>query len=96
VTFHDAVNEFFAHCRIKGLSSETVKFYQKELKQAVRAYVDIDIPVTDIRKSIQIISRIFYVMKAQRAATAECYAARANFDCLRENIFEYMLMNIND
>lgn len=50
VTFHDAVNEFFAHCRIKGLSSETVKFYQKELKQTVRAYVDIDIPVTDIRK----------------------------------------------
>jgi hypothetical protein len=35
-------------------------------------------------------------MKAQRATTAECYAAGANFDCLRENIFEYMLMNIND
>ncbi|EWG11607.1 hypothetical protein [Cytobacillus firmus] len=49
-TFANASLEFLKHCRIKGLSSETVKFYQKELKQTLRGLADIEAPVNDIRK----------------------------------------------
>lgn len=49
-TFHKATTEFLKHCRIKGLSSATVKFYQKELKMVGRALSEISAPLLDIRK----------------------------------------------
>lgn len=48
--FHEATNEFLKHCRIKGLSVHTVSFYQKELKQIRRAFAEIGVPLSDIRK----------------------------------------------
>lgn len=48
--FHDVTSEFLKHCRIKNLSTETLKFYQKELKQTARAFAEIGVPITDIRK----------------------------------------------
>ncbi|MDM5209226.1 site-specific integrase [Cytobacillus kochii] len=42
--------EFLKHCRIKGLSPDTVKFYDKELKQTMRSFADINVPIADIRK----------------------------------------------
>jgi integrase/recombinase XerD len=48
--FQNAVKEFLRHCRIKGLSSDTVKFYDKELKQTGRAFAEINAPLLDLRK----------------------------------------------
>lgn len=48
--FQNAVKEFLRHCRIKGLSSETVKFYDKELKQTGRAFTEINAPLSNLRK----------------------------------------------
>ncbi|MFD0827082.1 tyrosine-type recombinase/integrase [Neobacillus sp. M.A.Huq-85] len=49
-SFRDTTAEFLKHCRIKGLSSHTVKFYEKELKQIRRGFAEIDAPLSDIRK----------------------------------------------
>jgi integrase/recombinase XerD len=49
-TFHKATMDFLKHCRIKGLSSATIKFYQKELKMIGRAFTEISVPVLDVRK----------------------------------------------
>lgn len=49
-SFQKATTEFLKHCRIKGLSSETVKFYDKELKQLKRALAEINVPLADLRK----------------------------------------------
>ncbi|MEH7131028.1 hypothetical protein V7103_22825 [Neobacillus drentensis] len=48
--FQNAVKGFLRHCRIKGLSPDTVKFYDKELKQTGRALAEINAPLLDIRK----------------------------------------------
>ncbi|MFD0050147.1 site-specific integrase [Actinomycetes bacterium NPDC127524] len=48
--FTNAVKEFLRHCRIKGLSPDTVKFYDKELKKTGRAFAEINAPLSDIRK----------------------------------------------
>lgn len=68
-SFQKATTEFFKHCRIKGLSSETVKFYQKELKQIGRTFAEISIPLLDIRKvkNVHIESFIEYQQELGRA-----------------------------
>ncbi|WP_367976430.1 tyrosine-type recombinase/integrase [Niallia sp. RD1] len=48
--YQNAVDEFLKHCKIKGLSIDTVKFYDKELKQTRRSFVDIDVPIDDLRQ----------------------------------------------
>ncbi|MEH6992630.1 tyrosine-type recombinase/integrase [Neobacillus drentensis] len=48
--FHESVTEFLRHCQIKGLSKETVKFYEKELKQTGRSFAEIDAPLYELRK----------------------------------------------
>lgn len=50
-SFQTATEEFFKHCRIKGLSPETTKFYQKELKMIGRSFSEIDVPLSDVRKT---------------------------------------------
>ncbi|MEH6940909.1 tyrosine-type recombinase/integrase [Bacillus sp. JJ722] len=47
--YSQASSEFLRHCQIKGLSSHTVAYYVKELKQNGRALADIDAPLNDIR-----------------------------------------------
>jgi integrase/recombinase XerD len=48
-SFLEASEEFFKHCRIKGLSPDTIKFYQKELKGLFRALIEINIPLKDMK-----------------------------------------------
>lgn len=48
--FQTAFTEFLRHCRIKGLSEHTVKYYDKELKQNARTFADIGAPLDDLRK----------------------------------------------
>jgi integrase/recombinase XerD len=48
--YRNAVKEFLKHCRIKGLAPDTVKFYEKELKQTGRAFAEISAPINDVRK----------------------------------------------
>lgn len=50
ISFHDSAIEFLKHCRIKGLAPDTVKFYEKELKQTGRAFAEIDAPILDVSK----------------------------------------------
>lgn len=47
--FQQASEEFFKHCRIKGLSPDTVLFYQKELKGLFRAWAEINVSLNDVR-----------------------------------------------
>lgn len=48
--YKNAHVEFLKHCRIKGLSPETVKFYDKELKQTLRGFAEIEAPIGDLRR----------------------------------------------
>jgi integrase/recombinase XerD len=47
--FQKATEEFLKHCKIKGLSPDTVKFYDKELKGLSRALVEIEVSLKDVR-----------------------------------------------
>jgi integrase/recombinase XerD len=49
-SYEEAAEEFFRHCKIKGLSSETVKFYEKELKQLRRGLSEVDAPLENVRQ----------------------------------------------
>ncbi|NQD64311.1 tyrosine-type recombinase/integrase [Bacillus haikouensis] len=49
VSFEEAARQFFKHCKIKGLSHDTVLFYQKELKQLRRTLVDVGANVLIVR-----------------------------------------------
>ncbi|WP_026575964.1 tyrosine-type recombinase/integrase [Bacillus sp. UNC438CL73TsuS30] len=90
INYHEAATEFLKHCRIKGLSSETIKFYQKELKQTVRAFVEIDAPIIDVRKlnTSHIEKFIEYLQDLGRAVNtinARLRAGRTFFNfCLRK------------
>lgn len=47
--FSETTEEFLKHCTIKGLSPDSVKFYQKELKGLSRAFVDMEVSLSDVR-----------------------------------------------
>ncbi|WP_066314513.1 tyrosine-type recombinase/integrase [Bacillus sp. FJAT-29814] len=89
-SFQKATTEFFKHCRIKGLSSETVKFYQKELKQIGRAFAEISVPLSDVRKinTVHIENFIEYQQEQGRAINtinSRLRAGRTFFNyCLRK------------
>jgi len=88
--FKDAQIEFLKHCRIKGLSPDTVKFYDKELKQTMRSFADIEVPIVDIRKikTSHVESFIEYQQSLGRATNtinSRLRAARTFFNfCLRK------------
>ncbi|MED4228662.1 tyrosine-type recombinase/integrase [Neobacillus cucumis] len=88
--YQNAVKEFLRHCRIKGLSPETVKFYDKELKQTGRAFAEINTPLSDIRKikTAQIESFIEQQQSLNRAINtinSRLRAGRTFFNfCLRK------------
>lgn len=50
MTFRKSTTQFLKHSRIKGLSHDTVLFYEKELKQIGRAFSDINVPLSDVNK----------------------------------------------
>ncbi|MEZ0117138.1 UNVERIFIED_ORG: integrase/recombinase XerD [Heyndrickxia coagulans] len=39
---------FLKHCKLKGLSIDTIKFYDKELKQVRKAFFEIHVPLHDV------------------------------------------------
>ena len=89
-SFQKATLEFLKHCRIKGLSSETTKFYQKELKQISRAFAEISVPLSDVRKikTVHIENFIEYQQELGRAVNtinSRIRAGRTFFNfCLRK------------
>jgi len=90
-TFQTAVKEFLRHCRIKGLSPHTVKFYDKELKQTGRAFAEINVPLSDIRKIKTSHIELFIehqqsLSRAVNTINSRLRAGRTFFNfCLRKN-----------
>jgi integrase/recombinase XerD len=87
--YQHSVKEFLRHCRIKGLSSETVKFYDKELKQTGRAFAEINAPLSDVRKIKDKSLRTIHRESAKFRSSGHNSRLRAgrtffNF-CLRKN-----------
>jgi len=88
--FQNAFSEFLKHCRIKGLSPDTVKYYDKELKQTMRGFAEIEVPLDDIRKinTYHIESFIEYQQSLNRAVStinSRIRAGRTFFTfCLRK------------
>lgn len=50
ISYKEATEEFLKHCKIKGLSSETIKFYDKELKQTGKSLFEVEAPMNDLRQ----------------------------------------------
>lgn len=71
-SFLEASEEFFKHCRIKGLSPDTVKFYQKELKGLFRAFIEINIPLKDMKtmKTGDVESWVEFMLEQNRAVSS--------------------------
>ncbi|ARK24161.1 hypothetical protein SporoP37_05320 [Sporosarcina sp. P37] len=70
--FQKASEEFFKHCKIKGLSPDTVKFYTKELKGLSRAFADMEVLMDDVRtiKANDIENWIEYMLEHKRAVSS--------------------------
>lgn len=70
--FQKASEEFLKHCKIKGLSLDTVKFYDKELKGLSRALVEIEVSLKDVRplRTNDIESWIEYMLEKKRAISS--------------------------
>jgi integrase/recombinase XerD len=71
-SFVEASEEFFKHCRIKGLSPDTVKFYQKELKGLFRALFEIDVPLSEMKviKTQDVENWIEFMLEHNRAVSS--------------------------
>jgi integrase/recombinase XerD len=97
--FQNAVKEFLRHCRIKGLSPHTIKFYDKELKQTGRAFAEINAPLSNIRKVKmshieQFVEHQQDLGRAVNTINARLRAGRTFFNfCLRK---EYIDINPYD
>lgn len=48
-SYEQAFHDFFKHCKIKGLSDDTILFYEKELTQIRKAFVQLDTPLDNVR-----------------------------------------------
>lgn len=70
--FQKASEEFLKHCNIKGLSPDTVKFYEKELKGLSRALVEIEVSLKDVRplRANDIEKWIEYMLEKKRAISS--------------------------
>jgi integrase/recombinase XerD len=88
--FLEAKEEFFRHCKIKGLSPDTVKFYEKELKGLFRVLVELEVPLLDIRtvRTKDIEKWVEYMLEKKRAVNsinARLRAGRTFFNfCLKK------------
>lgn len=71
VSFRKATADFLKHCRIKGLAPDSIKFYDKELKQIGRSLAEIDTPLLDVNtiKTIHIENFIEYQQSLGRAVS---------------------------
>ncbi|USK69893.1 tyrosine-type recombinase/integrase [Peribacillus asahii] len=97
--YHEAVAEFIKHCQIKGLSSHTIDFYVKELKQTRRAFAEIDAPLHNLRQFQthhieQLIEHHQALGRAVSTINSRLRASRTFFSfCLRK---EYVTANPHD
>lgn len=88
--YSNAQIEFLKHCRIKGLSPDTVKFYDKELKQTGRSLAEIEAPLSDVRRINtthieNFIEHQQYLGRAINTINARLRAGRTFFNfCLRK------------
>lgn len=92
--FQKASEEFFKHCKIKGLSPDTVKFYIKELKGLTRAFADMGVCLDDVRaiRASDIENWIEYMLEYKRAVSSINARMRAgrtflNF-CMKKNYID--------
>ncbi|UTE77219.1 hypothetical protein [Rossellomorea sp. KS-H15a] len=81
----------FKHCTIKGLSSDSVKFYDKESKGLFRAFHELEVSMATVRtnKTEEVENWIEYMLKNIRATSSINAYMRAgitffNF-CLKKN-----------
>lgn len=93
-SFSEVVDEFIKHCKIKGLSPDTIYFYQKELKGLIRALVELGVSLTDIKtlETKHIESWIIYMQENKRAVNsinARIRAGRTMLNyCLKKGYIE--------
>lgn len=92
--FFGAKEEFLKHCTIKGLSRDSVKFYQKELKGLSRALVDLEVSLSDVRTITvsDIENCVEFMLKNNRAVSSINVRLRAgrtffNF-CLKKEYID--------
>lgn len=71
-SFLEASEEFLKHCKIKGLSPDTVQFYRKELKGLSRGLAEIDGPFKDVRalKIQDVENWVEYMLEMKRAVSS--------------------------
>lgn len=64
--------EFLRHCTIKGLSPDTVKFYEKELKGLLKALHELDVSLDDVRagQTEDVENWVEYMLKNNRAVSS--------------------------
>ena len=70
--FQEASIDFLKHCRIKGLSPDTVVFYDKELKGLFRAFIELDVPMRDVRilKTQDVENWVEFMLDNKRAVSS--------------------------
>lgn len=93
-SFLEASEEFFKHCKIKGLTPDTIRFYQKELKGFSRALVEIDVPLKDVKaiKTQDVENWVEFMLEQKRAISsinARMRAGRTFMNyCLKKSYIE--------
>ncbi|MGD7025176.1 tyrosine-type recombinase/integrase [Rossellomorea vietnamensis] len=89
--FQTVSKEFLRHCTIKGLSPDTVKFYDKELKGLFRAFHELEVSLATVRaiETEDVENWIEYMLKNNRATSsinARMRAGRTFFNfCLKKS-----------
>lgn len=71
-SFLEATGEFLKHCQIKGLSSDNIHFYGKELKCFLRALSKLDVSLNDVRtlETEHVENWIMYMQEKNRAISS--------------------------
>ncbi|MBM7585999.1 site-specific recombinase XerD [Bacillus pakistanensis] len=48
-SYEQAFHDFLKHCKIKGLSHDTILFYEKELKQISKVFLQLNTPLDNVK-----------------------------------------------
>jgi integrase/recombinase XerD len=86
--------EFLRYCTLKGLSPDTVKFYEKELKGLLKALRELEVSLDDVRamQTEDVENWVEYMLKNNRAASsinARMRAGRTFFNfCIKKRYID--------